>query len=83
MMVKSKRPAFDKILSICADQRRSEDNIRPRCLCSLTVERALPFKFMETLLGKGRLVKAIVTVFSTLTVSLQFDNQVDVAVTDC
>ena len=25
---------------------------------------------METLLGKGRLVKAIVTVFSTLTVSL-------------
>ena len=35
------------------------------------------------LLGKGRLVKAIVTVFSTLTVSLQFDNQVDVAVTDC
>ena len=33
--------------------------------------------------GKGRLVKAIVTVFSTLTVSLQFDNQVDVAVTDC
>ena len=49
----------------------------------LTVERALPFKFMETLLGKERLVKAIVTVFSTLTVSLQFDNQVDVAVTDC
>ena len=46
-------------------------------------ERALPFKLMETLLGKGRLVKAIVTVFSTLTVSLQFDNQVDVAVTDC
>ena len=38
---------------------------------------------MEILLGKGRLVKAIVTVFSTLTVNLQFDNQVDVAVTDC
>ena len=30
---------------------------------SLTVERALPFKFMETLFGKGHLVKAIVTVF--------------------
>ena len=44
MMVQSKRPAFDKILSICADQRRSEDNVRPRCLCSLTVERALPFQ---------------------------------------
>ena len=56
MMVQSKRPAFDKILSICADQRRSEDNVRLRCLRSLTVERALPFKCMETLLGnsKGR-----------------------------
>ena len=31
---------------------------------------------------KGAPCKAIVTVFSTLTVSLQFDNQVDVAVTD-
>ena len=77
MIVQSKCPAFDKILSICADQRRSEDNVRPRCLCSFTVQRALPF--METLLGKGRLVKYIVTV----SVSLVFDNQVDVTVTDC
>ena len=70
---------------MCAnvDQGRSEDSISPRRLCSLTVERALPFKFMETLLGKGRLVKAIVTVLSTLTMSLQLDNQVDVIVTDC
>ena len=38
-----------------------------------------------TLLGnsKGRLVKAIVTVFSTLNSEPPVDNQVDAAVTDC
>ena len=35
---------------------------------ALSVEIALPFKFMETLLGKGRLVKAIALVYHRLEV---------------
>ena len=65
MMVQSKRPAFDKILSICADQRRSEDNVRPRCLrslinCGESVAVQVYGNFTREFEGA---VKAIATVF--------------------